>query len=510
MVTFDLIVLLCFIAPNVHIIMEPDFDTLLRNYCTTKDIFDTQLCITERNFMSDIPVLDTPNVLELLHEDFALSWKRVLLTEEFYEIDTSDLDQSFDSTEQKYQLLLTRLHAQLSTGHDNQGNVDISPPDDLFCLPIECNSPCIIPTAVIPPRSPGKYVPPHRRSSTPENTFASPCSTPSTVITPPSTGIYVPPHRRSPFLYANNNAKPDSLKHAPCPTPSLGEYIPPHRSNSVSSHVQHKPDVIIDMSPAFSTCELNEMTRCYTHPTHSHRNNYARAEPECKLCPEKLHHRLWHCYMFLGMTPYNRLMYVIDNKLCHNCLLSTHETMFCGKNSVCSVPNCGMKHSKYIHVSGFNSDLFTPCFCKNDTSVCDVLNTVMPVQLPSVDFYSQCENDRIDCDEKFRNVQSMLDEMNDLLVYVVDKFQMLKSYFDTVYPGHNASVFLPDVLNTKPHSSCYDLHDQVTLEQVNLQPGHSLSSDHPNTACANSYCNDESIFDSTHSTMLGLRVSAVT
>ena len=123
MVTFDLIVLLCFIAPNVHIIMEPDFDTLLRNYCTTKDIFDTQLCITERNFMSDIPVLDTPNVLELLHEDFALSWKRVLLTEEFYEIDTSDLDQSFDSTEQKYQLLLTRLHAQLSTGHDNQGNV---------------------------------------------------------------------------------------------------------------------------------------------------------------------------------------------------------------------------------------------------------------------------------------------------------------------------------------------------------------------------------------------------
>ncbi|KAJ8019307.1 hypothetical protein HOLleu_42169 [Holothuria leucospilota] len=51
------------------------------------------------------------------------------------------------------------------------------------------------------------------------------------------------------------------------------------------------------------------------------------------------------------MSPRERLDVVINHKLCHNCLLSSHKTDDCGKRSVCSVPGCGKKHTKYIHLN---------------------------------------------------------------------------------------------------------------------------------------------------------------
>ncbi|KAJ8041442.1 hypothetical protein HOLleu_12255 [Holothuria leucospilota] len=75
---------------------------------------------------------------------------------------------------------------------------------------------------------------------------------------------------------------------------------------------------------------------------------YARPESPCILCGQT--HRLWHCVNFKRLSPKDRLDIVIKNNLCHNCLLSTHQTSKCGKKSVCSVKGCGKKHTMYIHI----------------------------------------------------------------------------------------------------------------------------------------------------------------
>ena len=69
---------------------------------------------------------------------------------------------------------------------------------------------------------------------------------------------------------------------------------------------------------------------------------------KCVLC--KSEHRLFYCQKFREMKPFDRLRVVTDNKLCENCLLSNHATVDCRKPSVCTVPGCGARHTKFIHV----------------------------------------------------------------------------------------------------------------------------------------------------------------
>ena len=69
----------------------------------------------------------------------------------------------------------------------------------------------------------------------------------------------------------------------------------------------------------------------------------------CVLC--KGGHRLFYCKEFREMRPRQRLEFVTKNKLCENCLLGNHQTSQCRKKSVCSVPGCGKRHTKYIHVN---------------------------------------------------------------------------------------------------------------------------------------------------------------
>lgn len=68
----------------------------------------------------------------------------------------------------------------------------------------------------------------------------------------------------------------------------------------------------------------------------------------CGLCSED--HRLFFCDVLKQMPPGDRLKYVHDNKLCENCLLSNHVVAECRKPSVCSVPGCGRKHTKFVHI----------------------------------------------------------------------------------------------------------------------------------------------------------------
>ena len=75
---------------------------------------------------------------------------------------------------------------------------------------------------------------------------------------------------------------------------------------------------------------------------------YARQEAPCVLC--KTRHRLWHCDAFKSMSPRERLNLVNLHKLCHNCLMSSHDTQACGKRSVCLGRGCGQKHTMYVHI----------------------------------------------------------------------------------------------------------------------------------------------------------------
>ena len=201
----------------------------------------------------------------------------------------------------------------------------------------------------------------------------------------------------------------------PCPTPpplpSSEKYVPPHR------RITHSP---------------------------RRDSNYARSEPECNLCTDELHHRLWNCHVFLEMRPYDRLIYVINEKLCHNCLLPNHETRLCGKKSICSVPDCGMKHSKFIHVSGMNSDLFMPrCFNQNASNV----------------YASSSSFDHIVFDDKLDRLQFILNRMSVLLVSVVETLQKLKPFVGQSY--HNSCpIFTFDDL-LKLHFSSSDQEDPL-------------------------------------------------
>ena len=65
----------------------------------------------------------------------------------------------------------------------------------------------------------------------------------------------------------------------------------------------------------------------------------------------KLNHKLLYCDQFKAMKPGERLVFAKSNNLCHNCLLQNHSTDQCYKDTVCTVPGCGKKHTKFLHVS---------------------------------------------------------------------------------------------------------------------------------------------------------------
>ena len=101
-------------------------------------------------------------------------------------------------------------------------------------------------------------------------------------------------------------------------------------------------------SSSSSSCTVNSQPQ----PSVSAPRNpsgYAGRESPCILC--KHVHRLWHCDQFKSMSPHDRRKLVLNYKLCENCLRDSHATSICGKKSICMVPNCGLKHSQWIHVS---------------------------------------------------------------------------------------------------------------------------------------------------------------
>lgn len=69
---------------------------------------------------------------------------------------------------------------------------------------------------------------------------------------------------------------------------------------------------------------------------------------KCIRCSGK--HKLLFCDAFKRMAPRERLDFVLKNNLCEVCLMHNHRTPDCKSMYVCTVPACGRKHSKFIHI----------------------------------------------------------------------------------------------------------------------------------------------------------------
>ena len=63
----------------------------------------------------------------------------------------------------------------------------------------------------------------------------------------------------------------------------------------------------------------------------------------CALCSKE--HKQFGCDKFKVMKPEERIKFVRSKRLCDNCLSPNHIAAKCLKQSVCSVPGCGKKHT---------------------------------------------------------------------------------------------------------------------------------------------------------------------
>jgi hypothetical protein len=103
----------------------------------------------------------------------------------------------------------------------------------------------------------------------------------------------------------------------------------------------------------------------------------------CLLC--KANHRLLFCDEFKKLKVDKRIELVRQNNLCENCLLANHNVSNCRKQGICTVPGCGKKHTRYIHVKRSNANVtggvnsFETNSVKLNEAETDFLLPVVPV-----------------------------------------------------------------------------------------------------------------------------------
>ena len=67
----------------------------------------------------------------------------------------------------------------------------------------------------------------------------------------------------------------------------------------------------------------------------------------CPLCSSP--HKLTRCEKFKEKTPQSRRDFVIQSKLCLNCLGRNHVASECRSENTCKVPGCSQRHHTYLH-----------------------------------------------------------------------------------------------------------------------------------------------------------------
>ena len=116
--------------------------------------------------------------------------------------------------------------------------------------------------------------------------------------------------------------------------------------------VQKEADCAMDAvyGYSFKNITVNKNMVCNTltnPPVNSVCQSYS-SNLRCILCAQS--HKLMYCRKFKSLNPRERYNFVVQNKLCENCLLGNHNVKNCYKSTVCSVPSCSKKHSKFIHI----------------------------------------------------------------------------------------------------------------------------------------------------------------
>ena len=100
---------------------------------------------------------------------------------------------------------------------------------------------------------------------------------------------------------------------------------------------------------------------------------------QCQYCGQE--HSLFGCSSFKALKPPERLNFVQSRRLCVNCLKSGHSARDCQRQTVCTVPNCGLKHTKFLHLlrpgdAGFTNRGTTASSSASTTTVTLSLSTL--------------------------------------------------------------------------------------------------------------------------------------
>ena len=74
----------------------------------------------------------------------------------------------------------------------------------------------------------------------------------------------------------------------------------------------------------------------------------------CAYCGQA--HGLFGCVPWKSLRVADRLNFVLGKQLCVNCLQPGHRARECRRQAVCTVPGCGLKHTKFLHLPRTRSD----------------------------------------------------------------------------------------------------------------------------------------------------------
>ena len=133
---------------------------------------------------------------------------------------------------------------------------------------------------------------------------------------------------------------------------------------------------------------LNAISGTSTKDDKKQSKTFTNKKFNCLAC--KNDHKLMFCDEFLNKYVSDRKQFVIDQKLCFNCLSKNHHVKDCISEFTCRLESCGKKHHTLLHEDK------KPMPNSNSPASCNNLNTVQ----------ASSQQTSINTDEKPRNTFS--------------------------------------------------------------------------------------------------------
>ena len=88
------------------------------------------------------------------------------------------------------------------------------------------------------------------------------------------------------------------------------------------------------------------------------------------------------CETFKSLPVYDRIGVVKRYNICENFVLGNHNIDSCFKTSVCSVPRCVKKHTKFLHVESVKGNNRVSTMINNSVNV--ITNSVLVPIVPII------------------------------------------------------------------------------------------------------------------------------